>query len=226
MQTLHGDRAKCYNCYRPKSSCMCSHVHQIDTKTKFIVLMHPKEFKKVKNGTGHLTHLSLKNSKLFIGVDFTSHKEINEIISTCQSYILYPSKDAINISKQNLHVDRTSENKRETAIFIIDSTWSCSLKMLRDSKNLQSLDHISFDSTKLSQFKIKEQPKDYCLSTIESTLTVLELLNRWDIESLNNSDFDEFLNPFHKMIEYQMTFIEDPLNNDVRFKPRKTNCLI
>ncbi|MCF6309409.1 MAG: DTW domain-containing protein [Sulfurimonas sp.] len=223
MQTLHGDREKCYKCYRPKSSCMCSHIHQVDTKTKFIVLMHPKEFKKVKNGTGHLTHLSLKNSKLFIGVDFTNHKEINEIISTCKSYILYPSKDAINISKRNLHVDRTSEDKRETAIFIIDSTWSCSLKMLRDSKNLESLKHISFDNTKLSQFKIKEQPQNYCLSTIESILTVLELLNRWDIESLNNSDFNEFLNPFHKMIEYQIECINNPIGNAVRYKYKKPN---
>jgi DTW domain-containing protein YfiP len=183
--------------------------------------MHPKEFKKVKNGTGHLTHLSLKNSKLFIGVDFTSHNEINEIISTCQSYILYPSRDAINISKQNLHVDKASEDKRETAIFIIDSTWSCSLKMLRDSKNLQSLSHISFDSTKLSQFKIKEQPKDYCLSTIESTLSVLELLNKHNIENLDENDLDEFLNPFHKMIEYQIKCIENPRSNAVRYKYKK-----
>jgi DTW domain-containing protein YfiP len=221
MQTLYGDREKCYNCYRPKSSCMCSHVHQIDTKTKFIVLMHPKEFKKVKNGTGHLTHLSLKNSKLFVGIDFTNHKEINDIISTCQSYILYPSKDAINISKQKLPQDNSLDEKKETAIFIIDSTWACSLKILRDSKNLQALKHISFDSTKLSQFKIKEQPEDYCLSTIESTLTVLELLNKWSVESISKEDLDNFLNPFYKMIEYQIKCIENPLSNAVRYRRNK-----
>ena len=99
MGTVYGDREKCYKCYRPKSSCMCKHVHSFDTKTKFIILMHPKEFKKVKNGTGHLTHLSLNDSKLFVGVDFTNHKEINEIIASHQSYVLYPSKDAVNISK-------------------------------------------------------------------------------------------------------------------------------
>ncbi|MCW8894395.1 MAG: DTW domain-containing protein [Sulfurimonas sp.] len=219
MQTLFGDREKCYNCYRPKSSCMCSHVHKIDTNTKFIVLMHPKEFKKVKNGTGHLTHLSLNNSKLFVGVDFTNHKEINEIISTCQSYILYPSKDATNISNQNLHV--TSDTKKERAIFIIDSTWSCSVKMLRDSKNLQDLKHISFENTTLSEFKIKEQPQDYYLSTIESTLRVLELLNKQNIEKLDTNNLSKFLNPFHKMIEYQIKCIENPLSNAVRYKHKK-----
>ena len=211
-KTLFGVREKCYLCYRPKSSCMCLHVKSVDTKIKFIILMHPKEFKKVKNGTGHLTHLSLSNSKLFIGVDFTNHKEINEIISACESFVLYPSEDAINISKENLEV------KKDIAIFIIDSTWSCSIKMLRESKNLQNLKHISFDATKLSQFKIKEQPEDYCLSTIESTLSVLEILNNSKFENIDTNDLDNFLNPFEKMVDYQLKCLENQQTNSVRYK--------
>jgi len=217
MQTFYGNREKCYSCYRPKSSCICPYVSQVNTQTKFIILMHPKEFKKVKNGTGHLTHLSLKNSKLFVGVDFTDHKEINEIISTYQSYVLYPSQNAINISEHNLN-ERDNEKK---AIFIIDATWSCSLKILRDSKNLQALDYISFNNTKLSQFKIKEQPEDYCLSTIESTLSVLEILNNWNIESLDKDNLDNFLNPFYKMIDYQVKCIDNSHSNAIRYKYKK-----
>lgn len=219
MQTLYGDRERCYSCYRPKSSCMCKHVHEVETRTKFVILMHPKEFKKVKNGTGHLTHLSLKNSKLFVGIDFTNHKEINSIISTYQSYILYPSKDAINISKENLQND-SLDVKKDVAIFIIDSTWACSLKMLRESKNLHGLKHISFESTKLSEFKIKEQPREYCLSTIESTLSLLELLHRDETENLSKNDFDRFLNPFYKMVEYQMKCIDNSFSDAIRFKAR------
>ena len=212
MQTLFGDRQKCYKCYRPKSSCLCAEINSFDTKTKFIILMHPKEFKKVKNGTGHLTHLSLYNSELFVGIDFTNHKKINEIIETHESYVLYPSKDALNLSSNK------PNNDKNMAIFIIDSTWSCSMKMLRDSKNLQSLQYISFDSTKLSQFKIKEQPADYCLSTIESTLSVLELLKEHKIEKINDLDLTDFLNPFNNMIEYQLKCIDNRLSNAVRYK--------
>ena len=181
-------------------------------RTKFIILMHPKEFKKVKNGTGHLTHLSLENSELFVGIDFTNHKIINEIIASHDSYILYPSKDAINLSNTDI------DAKRKIAIFIIDSTWSCSMKMFRDSKNLQTLKHISFDATKLSQFKIKQQPAEYCLSTIESTLSVLELLNKWNIESVEQNSLDEFLNPFLKMVEYQQKIIANPTSCSIRYK--------
>ncbi|MCK9491705.1 MAG: DTW domain-containing protein [Sulfurimonas sp.] len=194
---------------------MCNEVCITQTKTKFVILMHPKEFKKVKNGTGHLTHLSLKNSELFVDVDFSEHRRVNEIIETYDSYILYPSKDAINLTK------KVPESQKDMAIFVIDSTWSCSLKMLRESKNLQALKHMSFDAVKLSRFEIKKQPSDYCLSTIESVLSVLELLAKHNKEEMSSSDFEEFLNPFKKMIEYQQKIISNPLSNAVRFKRKK-----
>ena len=217
-QELPTNREKCYRCYRPKSSCMCAHICPIDTHTKFIVLMHPKEFQKVKNGTGHLTHLSLSNSELFVGIDFTGNSRINEIIKTHESYILYPSKEAINLSQQSLHVKSL---KKDIAIFIIDSTWACSLKMMRLSQNLHGLPHISFDSTKCSAFKIKEQPMQYCLSTIESTLSVLELLHKWHIETIPHEKLDTFLTPFHEMIKYQLAFIDNPSCNGIRYKEKK-----
>lgn len=215
MQTIHGEREKCYHCFRPKSSCMCRHINPIDTQTKFVILMHPKEFKKVKNGTGHLTHLSLSNAELFVGIDFTNHERINAILETHESYILYPSKDALNLSKTPLHVSL------KRAIFIIDSTWACALKMMRESRNLHALMHISFESTKPSEFKIKEQPKVHCLSTIESTLCVLECLNKAGTESIPQENLNTFLNPFHNMVSYQLSCLKNPLTQTVRYKPRK-----
>ena len=204
MPTIEGDREQCYRCYRPKSSCMCAYVRAIETQTKFIVLMHPKEFKKTKNGTGRLTHLSLPNSELFMGIDFSDNARINEIIATHESFILYPSKHAINLSRQNPLATKSLHVKKPMAIFLIDSTWACSLKMMRESQNLHGLSHISFDAAKRSEFKIKEQPSPYCLSTIESALRVLELLTQWQIETIAPAQREAFLTPFHAMVEYQL----------------------
>ena len=41
---------------------MCEHIKPFLTKTKFCLLMHPKEAKKEKTGTGRATHRFLKNS--------------------------------------------------------------------------------------------------------------------------------------------------------------------
>ncbi len=214
--TQYGDREKCYKCYRPQSSCMCEYIDAFDTQTKFVVLMHPKEFKKVKNNTGHFTNLSLNNAELFVGINFTEHKRINEIIATHDSYILFPSKDAINLSDSN--PQKTSSKKM--AIFLIDSTWTCINKMFKESKNLHTLQHMSFTTSRVSQYKIKEQPRSNYLSTMESTLVVLELLNKWKIEEIEQKNLDNFLNPFIKMVAYQKKLIDNPDNRDVRFRRR------
>ncbi len=219
MKTYYGDREKCYKCYRPKSSCMCGYIKPFDTDTKFVILMHPKEFKKVKNNTGHFTHQSLSNSELFIGVDFSNHKRINEIISTYESYILFPSPHAINLSHTNPFLDKNPHAKR-VAIFLIDSTWACTKKMFNGSRNLQKLKHLSFDTSRISEYKIKQQPQSNYLSTIESTLVVLELLNSWHVENIKDESLIGFLEPFYKMIEYQQKLIQNPMSNAVRFKKR------
>ena len=201
---------------------MCGYINAIDTDTKFIILMHPKEFKKVKNNTGFFTHLSLNNSEVFIGIDFSNHNRINEIIATHESYILFPSTDALNLSEESS--SSIINRDKPMAIFLIDSTWACTKKIFTLSKNLNQLRHMSFTTEKTSQYKIKEQPESNYLSTIESTLVVLELLNKSSVEKIKESELKGFLNPFFKMIEYQQKLIENPLSNAVRFKKRLLVC--
>lgn len=208
-------RTTCYSCYRPTSLCLCSTVKPIQTTTKFIILMHPKEFKKTKNGTGRLTHLSLPNSQLYIDVDFSDHKAINSLINDEGNlcYVLYPGKESVNLNTQKIDV-----SGKQLVIFIIDSTWPCSIKILRLSQNLQRLPKLSFTHSKTSQFQIKEQPADFCLSTIESTLTVLELLNHHTIETIDETSFEKFLDPFLSMVEYQIRCISCSDQESVRFR--------
>jgi len=200
---------------------MCATVNPIATKTKFVLLMHPKEFKKTKNGTGRLTHLSLPNSQLYIDVDFTHHKAINALIDDQQNlcYVLYPGEDSVHLNSQKIEL-----GNRQLVIFIIDSTWPCSVKILRLSHNLQRLPKLSFTHSKISQFQIKEQPKEFCLSTMESTLTILELLTVHEIEMIDESALDSFLDPFLSMVQYQIQCISQTdlcANTTKRFRIRE-----
>jgi len=196
---------------------MCPHVHPINTNTKFIILMHIKEFKKTKNNTGRLTHLSLENSQLYIGESFDDHLHVNQLIDDPKNscYVLYPSQDAINLNTTSL--SQHSNN----VIFIIDSTWACSKKMLRLTPKLDALPKISFTHSKTSQYQIKLQPQEHCLSTIESVLCVLELLNTHHIESLEESGLHSFLEPFTQMVQYQLSCIKNE-GREVRYKKRAT----
>ena len=97
-------RTLCYECYRPKTSCMCSFITAIKTDTRFVILMHPKEFRKTKNGTGHFTNLSLTQCELHVGIDFTEHTAINAIINDPSNlcYTLYPHENSINLNEASI----------------------------------------------------------------------------------------------------------------------------
>lgn len=213
-ETIKETREKCYKCYRPKSSCVCKHITKIDTNTKFIILMHLKEFRKTRNNTGFMTNCSLNNSEVIMGIDFTSNSRINEIIEEYNCFILYPDANAIKINKTALPKNKHKKN----AVFIIDSTWPCSKKILKLSKNLQNLPKISFETNVTSAYKIKTQPSSYCLSTIESTKVLLELLNLQKNESIKEKELDTFLNPFLEMVKYQVDISLKAGNDSVRYK--------
>lgn len=211
---IKNPRIQCYKCMRPSSTCICKHISPFQTKTRFIILMHPKEYKKEKNGTGHMTKLQLENSEIIVGVDFTNNKRVNEILTKEKSgsFLLYPGKDNFNLS-----IRKSSELNSfmgdNPHIFLIDGTWPCARKMLKLSKNLQKLKRVSFDNKIKSKFIIKQQPEALCLSTIESVYTVLNLLKEGDLEQCETKDF---LMPFEKMIEYQIEYMLNPNNKKYR----------
>ncbi|WP_075591558.1 tRNA-uridine aminocarboxypropyltransferase [Labilibacter marinus] len=216
---IDNPRNKCYKCMRPSSSCICKHTNPIQTNTRFIILMHPKEYKKEKNGTGRMTHLQLKNSEIIVGVDFTNNKRVNEILTkeASSSFLLYPGKENFNLSlRKSSEINSFMGNHPH--IFLLDGTWPCARKMLKLSTNLQKLNRVSFDNTIKSKFIIKQQPESLCLSTIESVYTVINLLKDGDLEQCETNDF---LIPFEKMLEYQVECILNPHNNTYRPNTKK-----
>lgn len=204
-------RTNCYKCMRPLSACICKYTNPIQTNIRFIILMHPMEYKKEKTGTGRMTKLQLENSEIIVGVDFTNNKGVNEILTNekSSSFLLYPGKDNFNLSLRKSS-EISAFIPSSSHIFLLDGTWSCARKMLKLSKNLQKLKRVSFDNKIKSKFIIKQQPVPLCLSTIESVYTVLNLLNNCGLEQC---DTKGFLIPFEKMITHQ---IECALNPNIK----------
>ena len=159
-----------------------------------------------------MTNNSLENCELYVGIDFSNHNRVNELLNDekYEAFVLYPDINSIKLNTQKL------PNDKIPLIFIIYSTWPCSKKMLRVSTNLQKLRKVSFEHTKSSQFKIKTQPTQYCLSTIESTLCLLEQLNLQNIENIDSLSLKNFIIPFEKMVDYQVNCAFN--ENDVRYK--------
>ncbi len=184
--------------------------------------MHQKEFQKTKNTTGRMTHLSLPHSHLFVGIDFSHHRQLNELLANplYTPFILYPDDNAINVSDEALPL-KTDINP---LFILIDSTWGCSKKLMKLSKNLKDIPRISFNPTLPSNYRIKKQPEAFCLSTIETVQHILGLLNQQGVESLSKSALHDFLNPFQTMVDYQI--LKAQTESSLRFKASDKSAII
>ncbi len=179
-------------------------------------LMHPKEFKQEKAGTGRLTALSLAGSMIEMGVGFDDHPAVNTLIDDPGSFpvLLYPAAGAMNVSQGGLPIE--SLGGRQLVVFVIDATWACAKKMLTQSTRLQALPKLMFTPVEKSRFVIKRQPHEWCLSTLEATHQLLGALESAGLDSYPDPAALPAL--FQKMQDFQIACASDPLRTGYRRK--------
>ncbi|MDP2138792.1 MAG: tRNA-uridine aminocarboxypropyltransferase [Candidatus Didemnitutus sp.] len=207
----------CYRCFWPASLCWCSSLSAMETRTRFVFLMHPKEFKEEKAGTGRLTRLSLANSEIHMGKDFTADESVVALIADPANFpvLLYPGVGARNLSHGELVP--ADLGGRRLVVFLLDATWAGARKMLRLSPNLQALPRIMFTPTTKSRYVIKQQPQEGCLSTLEA---VHELLLNLEASGLDQYPLPEqLLGVFQRMQNFQLQCAADPNRGGYRRRP-------
>ena len=210
-------RVMCYRCFWPKPLCWCESIQPMETTTLFAFLMHPKEFKQEKAGTGRLTHLCLKNSEIHMGVGFDEDAAVQALIQDPRNYavLLYPGTEARNLSKGDLPA--TELAGRRLVVFLLDATWSGARKMLKLSPSLQRLPRVMFTPSAVSRYVIKQQPQEGCLSTLEATHELLIALDKSGLDRYPLPD--QLLELFKRMQDYQIRCACDPDKAGYRRKP-------
>lgn len=201
-------RLTCYRCFRPQQHCWCATLQAMPTRTRFVFLMHPKEFKREKANTGRLTHLCLQNSEILMGRDFDDHAEVQARLANPDylSVLLYPGKTVYNLSAAGPVAGEL--RSKPLQVFLLDATWSAARKMLRLSPSLQRLPRIMFTPSAPSRYLIKQQPQEGCLSTLESVHELLLALQRAGLDDYPLPD--QLLVAFARMQNFQMECAADP----------------
>lgn len=209
----------CLNCRRRLLTCVCQYLKPFDTNSRFIILMHPMEFKKEKVGTGRFSHLILKNSEVLVDISFDENKRFQEILNDpdYESYLLYPGFETIDLGTDEL---KTTLRKKAQFI-VIDGTWPCAKKMMKLTKSLHDIPRVSFTSDRVSEFKVKHQPMPGCLSTVESIHQVMMDLNRMGVESSGDAH-ENLMEVFRYTVKQQIELAADPERQGYRKKPFKS----
>lgn len=206
----------CLKCRRRLLTCVCSLLKPFETNTRFIILMHPMEFKKEKVGTGRFTHLILKNSEVIVDISFDHNKRFQEVLNDpdYETFMLYPGHETVDLSGDELK----KRLSKKAQVIVIDGTWPCAKKMVKLTKSLHQIPRISFPPGRVSEFEVKHQPLPGCLSTVESIHQVLKDLKRMDIEKLSGEE-ENLMDVFRHTVKQQIELASDPDRAGYRKKP-------
>lgn len=206
-------RSLCLTCRQPQFSCFCPYVKSFDPQIKFMILIHPIEFRR-RIATGRMSHLCLENSQLIIGQNYSENDEVNAVINDPKNYCvaLYPGLIAKDLTSKTLEErKKLFPTDKKLVIFVIDGTWATAKKMVFQSKNLYPLPRICFTPPAPSNFRVRKQPAPGCYSTVEAIHHTIELLGPTQGFELATGDHHGLLHVFDKMVEKQLQFIDQSL---------------
>ncbi len=181
-------RDECFNCRRPKRYCYCDLIPAINNQTEVIIAQHIRERSHPFN-TARIVSKSLTNSKLI--VDYAENFHSHSQILNSETGILFPGADAIEL-------ESLAHDQRPKRLLLLDGTWNQAKRMYRKWPAAQSLRHFKLCPKQPGQYRIRLEPDDISLSTIEATVMALRILEP------QTKCLDELLGVFETMVDRQL----------------------
>jgi len=214
-------RETCWRCFWPKEHCFCGMIQPMPSRSHFVLLMHPMEFKREKANTGRLTRLCLANSQILMGLDFSNDQQLDKILhdSSRQLRLLWPGDGAMKLGVTGENTDEVpgspnpvlqelEVDERPLTLIILDATWACAKQMFRDNPPLQKLPRIELQTRQPSRYTIKRQPKPGFLSTLETCHELLLALEAAGLDTY--PDKTQLYAVFDRMQAFQQACAAHP----------------
>ncbi len=184
-------RPTCERCLRPTGYCWCAHLSAIETETRVVFLQHPREAG-VAIGTARMAHLCLPRSELHVGVHWKGSRALESVHADPERppALLYPGEDAIDVMRD--------PPKHPITLVVIDGTWAQARKIANQNPELAALPRYAFTPPRASQYRIRAEPDERFVSTIEALSYVLGALEG------EPERFEALLRPFEAMVDTQV----------------------
>lgn len=184
-------RPTCERCLRPTGYCWCAHLSAIETETRVVFLQHPREAG-VAIGTARMAHLCLPRSELHVGVHWKGSRALESVHAdpSRPPALLYPGEGAIDVMRE--------PPAHPITLVVIDGTWAQARKIANQNPELASLPRYAFTPPRASQYRIRAEPDERFVSTIEALTYVLGALEG------DPQRFEALLRPFEAMVDTQV----------------------
>lgn len=139
----------CPICRMHRERCICHHIPKLNLKTKLSLVIHHRELKRTTN-TGRLAVQALENSAIYIrGQDRTPLDLSSILLPEYESYLLYPSEEAIDIE--------TIKPAKPVHLIVSDGNWRQAGKLHRRHPELRFLPRVRISEKNTAQFHIRQE---------------------------------------------------------------------
>lgn len=175
--------------------CYCANLPQLPTKTRVVLLQHPRE-RDNAIGTARMASLCLPNSELHVGIDWSQKPAVHAALAneSAPAVLLYPGPEAKDILQD--------PPKGPVTLVVVDGTWSQAKTVVRDNPLLATLPRYAFRAPAPSEYRIRREPSEEVVSTIESLMYALGALEG-DAQA-----FTALMRPFRSMVDAQLGYKE------------------
>ncbi len=161
-------RAYCYRCDKVQQMCVCRHLAPIANEVGVHVLQHPRE-RRHALGTARLLRLGLARVRVHVLNLKGRSASTPPVDLPAGAGLLYPSSDAKNLATLSIE-------ERPSHLVVIDGTWDQAHRIFRDNPWISAIPCYRLDPEEGSRYRIRKEPRQECLSTVESVVAALRCL--------------------------------------------------
>jgi len=181
---------RCWTCFRPSRMCFCDSLKPIEHRTSVLILQHRRERSHPFN-TARIVHESLNRCELMVGYNHELADRFDAAVLHPSVGVLYPSDDAVLL-------DELPIEQRPEQLVILDGTWHQAKTLYRDIPRLQSMPRYRLAPSSPGRYRIRREPNEHALSTLEATVAALQALEP------ENTDLHQLIKTFDRMIGEQI----------------------
>ncbi|MEM6730662.1 MAG: tRNA-uridine aminocarboxypropyltransferase [Myxococcota bacterium] len=185
-------RGYCYTCFKSARLCVCD-VEPVHNRTDVRILQHPAERQHPIN-SARLTALGLKRARIDVAWGTTVEPPSDLPMGTA---VLFPSAESRDLAALDTR-------ERPRGLVVLDGTWSQARKLYTRNAWIRELPHVHLRPEAPSRYRIRRQPREGYLSTLEATVAALRILEP------DTQDLERLIERFDRMIEEQAQFVESP----------------
>lgn len=163
----------------------------VPSDTRVLLLQHPRE-QFMPIGTARMAAASLPDSQLVVGTEVDNHPAVVAALSdpSRPAILLWPGPGAKDLAQE--------PPEGPVTLVVVDGTWSLAKKLVRINPRVASLPRYALSPSEPSRYRIRGEPQEDYVSTIEAVMLALEILDRAP------GKFRALLEPFEKMVDTQI----------------------